>query len=138
MTTNLLATVRLPRPDRVSGSYPHELSGGMRQRAMIALALAQDPSLLIADEPTTALDVTVQAEILDLLLELSESRDLAVLLITHDLGIVAGFTQRCLVMYAGRIVALRRILLRLREESVAVIECGYMNSASAEPSASVA
>jgi peptide/nickel transport system ATP-binding protein len=100
----LLNMVKLPRPEHILRAYPHELSGGMRQRAMIALALAQDPSLLIADEPTTALDVTIQAQILDLLFELSETKDLAVILITHDFGIVAGFTERCLVMYDGRIV----------------------------------
>ena len=99
----LLRQVQLPRPERLIDAYPHELSGGMRQRVMIAMALAGDPALLIADEPTTALDVTVQAEILDLLHDLSERRGLAVLLITHDLGIVAGFTHRVLVMYGGRL-----------------------------------
>ena len=104
VAVELLDQVHLPRPERLMDSYPHELSGGMRQRVMIAIALAGDPDLLIADEPTTALDVTIQAEVLDLLHELGEARDLAVLLITHDLSIIAGFTHRVLVMYGGRLV----------------------------------
>ncbi|MDA3038757.1 MAG: ABC transporter ATP-binding protein [Actinomycetota bacterium] len=101
---DLLDQVHLPRPDRLMDSHPHQLSGGMRQRVMIAIALAGNPELLIADEPTTALDVTIQAEVLDLLYELGEARKLAVLLITHDLSIIAGFTHRVLVMYGGRLV----------------------------------
>ena len=104
IAVDLLDQVHLPRPERLMDSYPHELSGGMRQRVMIAIALAGDPDLLIADEPTTALDVTIQAEVLDLLHELGEARDLAVLLITHDLSIIAGFTHCVLVMYGGRLV----------------------------------
>jgi len=104
VAVELLDQVHLPRPERLMDSYPHELSGGMRQRVMIAIALAGDPDLLIADEPTTALDVTIQAGVLDLLHELGEARDLAVLLITHDLSIIAGFTHRVLVMYGGRLV----------------------------------
>lgn len=104
VAVDLLDQVHLPRPDRLMDSYPHELSGGMRQRVMIAIALAGDPALLIADEPTTALDVTIQAEVLDLIYELGEARGLAVLLITHDLSIIAGFTHQVLVMYGGRIV----------------------------------
>ena len=104
VAVDLLDQVHLPRPERLMDSYPHELSGGMRQRVMIAIALAGDPQLLIADEPTTALDVTIQAEVLDLLHELGEARGLAVLLITHDLSIIAGFTHRVLVMYGGRLV----------------------------------
>jgi len=100
----LLEMVSFPDASRKSKSYPHELSGGMRQRAMIAMALANDPDILIADEPTTALDVTVQAQILDLLRSLRQSRDLAIILITHDLGVVAGLADRVHVMYAGRIV----------------------------------
>jgi oligopeptide/dipeptide ABC transporter ATP-binding protein len=101
---HLLGRVRMTDPKRILGAYPHQLSGGMRQRAMIAMALASGPALLIADEPTTALDVTVQAQILDLLSELRESEGMALLLITHDLGVVARSAARVYVMYAGRIV----------------------------------
>lgn len=96
--------VAIPSPETRAKSYPHEMSGGMRQRVMIAMALACDPKLLIADEPTTALDVTIQAQILDLLKELREKRNLALLLITHDLGVVAETADRVAVMYAGKIV----------------------------------
>ena len=96
--------VAIPDPARRVGNYPHQLSGGMRQRVMIAMALACDPKLLIADEPTTALDVTIQAQILELLNELRQTRRLAVLLITHDLGVVAEVADRVAVMYTGRIV----------------------------------
>jgi len=96
--------VAIPSPERRIRDYPHQLSGGMRQRVMIAMALACDPDLLIADEPTTALDVTIQAQILELLDELRRSRDLAVLLITHDLGVVAETVDRVCVMYTGRVV----------------------------------
>ena len=99
----LLEMVLFPDAVRRSRSYPHELSGGMRQRVMIAMALANDPDMLIADEPTTALDVTVQAQILDLLRSLRLSRELAIVLITHDLGVVAGLADTVHVMYAGRI-----------------------------------
>lgn len=96
--------VAIPDPARRVDDYPHQLSGGMRQRVMIAMALACNPKLLIADEPTTALDVTIQAQILELLNELRKQRDLAVLLITHDLGVVAEVADRVAVMYTGRIV----------------------------------
>jgi len=96
--------VAIPSAEMRAKSYPHEMSGGMRQRVMIAMALACDPKLLIADEPTTALDVTIQAQILDLLKELREKRNLALLLITHDLGVVAETADRVAVMYAGKIV----------------------------------
>ncbi|MBP6820112.1 MAG: ABC transporter ATP-binding protein [Acidobacteria bacterium] len=96
--------VAIPSPETRSKNYPHEMSGGMRQRMMIAMALACDPKLLIADEPTTALDVTIQAQILDLLTELRQKRDLALLLITHDLGVVAETSDRVAVMYAGKII----------------------------------
>ena len=100
----LLGLVGIPDPGRRVDDYPHELSGGMRQRAMIAMALANDPKLLIADEPTTALDVTVQAQILDLLERLQRELDMAIVIITHDLGVVAEMADDVAVMYAGRIV----------------------------------
>jgi oligopeptide/dipeptide ABC transporter ATP-binding protein len=100
----LLRSVGIPNPERRVHDYPHEFSGGMRQRVMIAMALALDPDVLIADEPTTALDVTVQAQILRLLDRLNRERGLAVVLITHDLGVVAEIADRVAVMYAGQIV----------------------------------
>jgi peptide/nickel transport system ATP-binding protein len=101
---DLLAEVGIPNPNTRARQYPHEFSGGMRQRAMIAMALANDPKVLLADEPTTALDVTVQAQIMQLLVELQERRNTAIVLITHDLGLVASHADRIAVMYAGRIV----------------------------------
>jgi peptide/nickel transport system ATP-binding protein len=103
-TLELLEIVGIPEASRRIDSYPHELSGGMRQRAMIAMALANEPALLIADEPTTALDVTVQAQILDLIGRLKDELGMAVVIITHDLGIVAETADEIAVMYAGRIV----------------------------------
>jgi oligopeptide/dipeptide ABC transporter ATP-binding protein len=100
----LLKTVGIPQPEARLRNFPHQFSGGMRQRVMIAMALALEPKLLIADEPTTALDVTIQAQVLDLLKRLTADRGTAVILITHDLGVVAGMTRRVNVMYAGFVV----------------------------------
>jgi peptide/nickel transport system ATP-binding protein len=100
----LLRRVHIPSPERRIGDYPHKLSGGMRQRVMIAIALACDPQLLIADEPTTALDVTIQAQILDLMRELKAASRAAIILITHDLGVVAEICDEVAVMYAGEVV----------------------------------
>ncbi len=100
----MLRLVRMPDPERTIDSYPHELSGGMRQRAMIAMMLATKPSLLIADEPTTALDVTVQAQILNILMDMRDKLGISILLITHDLSVIAEVTDRVGVMYAGNIV----------------------------------
>jgi peptide/nickel transport system ATP-binding protein len=99
---DMLRLVHIPEAERRSTEYPHQLSGGMRQRVMIAMALTCNPKLLIADEPTTALDVTIQAQILDLMRELKQKIDAAIVLITHDLGVVAEMAQRVVVMYAGR------------------------------------
>ncbi|WP_201776073.1 ABC transporter ATP-binding protein [Devosia geojensis] len=101
---DLLARVRMPRPQQMLDNYPHQLSGGMRQRAMIALAISCNPSLLIADEPTTALDVTTEAQILDLLRELQAESGMAIVFITHNFGVVADIADRVAVMYLGRIV----------------------------------
>jgi peptide/nickel transport system ATP-binding protein len=100
----MLRVVQIPEPARRAAEYPHQLSGGMRQRVMIALALACDPELLIADEPTTALDVTIQAQILDLLNELKSRLGMSIMLITHAMGVVAEMAQRVVVMYAGKVV----------------------------------
>lgn len=100
----LLEIVKIPNPEQRSKQYPHEFSGGMRQRVMIAMALSSAPKLLIADEPTTALDVTIQAQIMDLLQEIKDKTNTAIILITHDLGVVASMADRVAVMYAGKIV----------------------------------
>ncbi|GAB4169162.1 MAG: ABC transporter ATP-binding protein [Thalassobaculales bacterium] len=105
----MLRLVRIPSPERRVDDYPHQMSGGMRQRVMIAMALACRPKLLIADEPTTALDVTIQAQILDLLQDLREKTGTSIILITHDLGVVAELAHRVVVMYAGRIVEEARV-----------------------------
>ena len=112
---DLLGRVGIPQPDRRVDNYPHEFSGGMRQRAMIAMSLANNPALLIADEPTTALDVTVQAQILDLLADLQSEFNSAIILVTHDLGVISQVADDVLVMYAGRCVekgAVRSVLSR--------------------------
>ncbi|AJD90720.1 peptide ABC transporter ATP-binding protein [Jeotgalibacillus malaysiensis] len=100
----LLKSVGIPRPESIVEEYPHQLSGGMRQRVMIAMAIACQPKLLIADEPTTALDVTVQAQILELLKDIQEVNDMAIIMITHDLGVVSEICDEVIVMYAGKIV----------------------------------
>ena len=103
-TVEMLRLVNIPNPERRVGDYPHQFSGGMRQRVMIAMALSCDPQLLIADEPTTALDVTIQAQILDLLNDLKARLGMAIMLITHAMGVVAETAQRVVVMYAGKVV----------------------------------
>ncbi|AJY74785.1 ABC transporter ATP-binding protein [Paenibacillus beijingensis] len=100
----MLKKVGIPRPEQIAQEYPHQLSGGMRQRVMISMAMACNPEVLIADEPTTALDVTIQAQILELMRELQHEQETAIMLITHDLGVVAETCQRVVVMYAGQVV----------------------------------
>ena len=126
-THAMLDLVQVPSPRQRARDYPHQLSGGLRQRAMIAMALASGPALLIADEPTTALDVTIQAQILDLLRRLQAERGMAVLLITHDLGVVAELCHRVAVIYGGRIVELapvRRLFARpIHPYTRGLLEC---------------
>jgi len=108
-TVKLLKAVKIPSPEIRMQEYPHQMSGGMRQRVMIAMAIACNPFLLIADEPTTALDVTIQAQILDLLQDLRQKRSMSILLITHDIGVIAESADRAAVMYAGRIVEISQV-----------------------------
>jgi energy-coupling factor transporter ATP-binding protein EcfA2 len=134
LAVEALASVRVPAPERRVKDYPHQLSGGMRQRVMIAIALACGPDLLIADEPTTALDVTVQAEIIELMRNLCAERGTAILMISHDLGLVANVCRRVAVMYAGRIVEaarLGRYLPRLRASLYA--RPGRLAAAAGQP-----
>ena len=111
----MLRRVRIPSPERRFDEYPHKLSGGMRQRVMIAMALACDPKLLIADEPTTALDVTIQAQILDLMRQLRDETGAAIMVITHDLGVIAEIAHEVIVMYAGKIVERAEVSALFRE-----------------------
>lgn len=103
-SVQMLDRVQIPAPEKRAHDYPHQMSGGMRQRVMIAMALSCNPEILIADEPTTALDVTIQAQVLDLMLELKETSNASVIMITHDLGVVAQVAQKVVVMYAGKVV----------------------------------
>lgn len=109
-TVELLKAVKIPSPEIRIKEYPHQMSGGMRQRVMIAMAIACNPSLLIADEPTTALDVTIQAQILELLRTLRQQRNMAILLITHDIGVIAENADMATIMYAGRIMEISQVL----------------------------
>lgn len=109
-SVKMLETVKIPNPERVVDDYPFALSGGMRQRAMIAMALACKPKLLIADEPTTALDVTIQAQVLDLMNELKQKLNASIIFITHDLGVIAEMSDRVMVMYAGKVVEVAKTL----------------------------
>jgi oligopeptide/dipeptide ABC transporter ATP-binding protein len=124
---DMLARVGVPAPERRVKEYPYELSGGLRQRVMIAMALACRPALLIADEPTTALDVSIQAQILELMIELKEEFGMAILLITHDLGVIAEVTQRVAVMYTGRVME-EASTLELFEEPLHPYTQGLMAS----------
>ncbi|WP_416357570.1 ABC transporter ATP-binding protein [Aureimonas phyllosphaerae] len=134
-SVELLRQVGIPDPERRAEAFPHEFSGGMRQRAMIAVALASDPDILIADEPTTALDVTVQAQILRLLLDLRDRRGLAIVFITHDLGVVSQLCDRIAVLYAGRLCEIgpkRDVLMRPRHPYTAgLVACQPAQSTGA-------
>ncbi|WP_158059285.1 ABC transporter ATP-binding protein [Halorussus halophilus] len=133
----LMEQVGIPRPDQRVDAYPHEFSGGMRQRAMLAIALAREPDLLIADEPTTALDVTIQAQILDRIKQLNEELGMAVLLITHDLGVVAELCDRVIVMYGGEIMETGRTEQILHDPqhpyTRSLLDCMPQNTSRKEP-----
>ncbi len=116
----LLELVSIPQPDQRVKQYPHEFSGGMRQRVMIAMAVANDPDLLIADEPTTALDVTVQAQIMAVLRDLQDKLGLGLILITHDLGVLAGHADRVAVVYAGEVVEKAGIYELLKTRAILI------------------
>src|SRR5699024_11620780 len=105
----LLTQVGIPHPDQIIDEYPHQLSSGMSQRVMIAIAIALNPKLLIADEPTTALDVTIQAQILELIKEIQQKHGMSIVLVTHDLGVVAEMADRVVVMYAGQIAEIAEV-----------------------------
>jgi oligopeptide/dipeptide ABC transporter ATP-binding protein len=126
-SVELLRMVGIPEPEQKAHAYPHEMSGGQAQRVMIAMALALRPELLIADEPTTALDVTIQAQILDLMRELRNQIDTAIIIITHDLGVVAELADRVAVMYAGQIVE-QASVTRLFEQPLHPYTLGLINS----------
>ena len=131
--TEVLGLVGLPRPAERLGDYPHQLSGGMRQRVMIAMALSCEPKLLIADEPTTALDVTIQAQILALLHDLKDRLGMAMLLITHDMGVIAGHADRVQVMYAGRMVEITEHAEPLPAHAPSLHPCPAGLDSPAEP-----
>ena len=134
---DLMGEVGIPHPDERISAYPHEFSGGMRQRAMLAIALAREPDLLVADEPTTALDVTIQAEILERIRELNAERGMAVLLITHDLGVVAELCDKVVVMYAGQVMEegpVERVLTEPRHPyTEALLGCMPQNTPRRSP-----
>ena len=123
----MLDRVQIPSPDKRVHEYPHQLSGGMRQRAMIAMAMSCDPEILIADEPTTALDVTVQAQVLDLMLRLKQDFSTAIQLITHDLGVIAEMADRVVVMYAGQVVE-QASTIELFKQTLHPYTLGLLNS----------
>ena len=123
-TLELFEKVMLPDPRRILESYPHEISGGQKQRVMIAMAMSCNPKVLIADEPTTALDVTVQKSILDLMLKLKDEEDMAIVFITHDLAVISEIADNLLVMYKGNIVERGPVLMFLQDQNMLILK-GY-------------